>query len=203
MNRREALKRTTLILGYAVSASAVAGVLGGCTNESVSTAASPELAADWAPDFFSKEEINLIMELSETILPETETPGAKAANVHRYIDVMLKDHYHLRDQQSFKRGLAMVDEDCLHYYGRNFVRCAPDIRLKYLNDLEKNTIAKQESGEEILGSRPFFKILKELTWIGFFTSELIGEEYLNYDPIPGGYHGCVPLEETGNRNWSL
>ena len=203
MKRREAIKRTSLILGYAVSASAISGVLSGCTSESTDTSLATDTSDDWSPDFFSQSEIDQIAELSETILPETDTPGAKAANVHRFIDVMVKDHYQIRDQQAFKRGLIEVDEDCLHFYGRKFARCTSDIRLKYLSELEEKTKERMKEGEEILGSRPFFAILKELTWIGFFTSELIGEEYLNYDPIPGGYHGCVPLEETGNRNWSL
>ena len=191
-------------MGYAVSASAISAVLGGCTNEAIQTETAVAGGTDdWVPDFFSREEIELIAELSETILPETETPGAKAANVHRFIDIMLKDHYQIRDQEAFKTGLVEVDGDCLHFFGRKFVRCTPDIRLKYLSELEEKTKADVKEGVEILGSRPFFAILKELTWIGFFTSELIGEEYLNYDPIPGGYHGCIPLEEADNRNWSL
>jgi glucoside 3-dehydrogenase (cytochrome c) hitch-hiker subunit len=203
MKRREALKRTTLILGYAISASAISGVLNGCTNESMSTASTPDGADDWAPELFSREEIDLIAELCETILPETDTPGAKAANVHRYIDIMLKDHYQIRDQRVFSRGLVRVDEDCLSIYGEKFARSTPDNQLEYLSKLEEESKTKIEQGGEHLGSRPFFAILKELTWIGFFTSELIGEQYLSYDPIPGVYHGCIPLKETGNRNWSL
>jgi hypothetical protein len=53
------------------------------------------------------------------------------------------------------------------------------------------------------GFRPFFARMKELTWIGFFTSELIGENYLNYDPVPGVYDGCIPLDDTGGKVWSL
>lgn len=204
MKRREALKNTTLILGYAVSASAVTAVLSGCTNnEPMNTGVASEGVDTWVPAYFSNEEIDLIAEICDTILPETESPGAKAAFAHRYIDIMIKDHYQLRDQQAFKRGLTLVDEDCLHYYGRKFVRCTPDIRLNYLLDIEEKTKVKLDKGVELLGSRPFFAMIKELTWIGFFTSKLIGEEYLNYDPIPGGYHGCIPVDEADNRNWSL
>ena len=209
MKRREALKRTTLILGYAVSASAISGVLSGCINDSASssskstTGVRSDSIENWKPEFFSQKEIDLIAELCETILPETDTPGAKTVNVHRYIDIMLKGHYEPENQKAFRQGLIGIDKDCVEIFGHKFVGCTSENRLKYLIDVEKRTKAMIENEENEPGVRPYFAILKELTWIGFFTSELIGEKYLNYDPIPGAYHGCIPLDEADSRSWSL
>ncbi|MEM8909460.1 MAG: gluconate 2-dehydrogenase subunit 3 family protein [Bacteroidota bacterium] len=49
---------------------------------------------------------------------------------------------------------------------------------------------------------PFYRTLKELTLLGYFASEEVGENILKYDPIPGSYSGCVPLADIGIA-WSL
>src|SRR6478736_4334968 len=102
MNRREALQRTAMMLGYAVSAPALAGVLNGCK-------ASPELA--FKPTFFSEDQALSIEILSEIIIPKTTTPGAKDAGVPGFIDQMLKEVYSKEDQDKFLKGLTEFDND--------------------------------------------------------------------------------------------
>ena len=51
--------------------------------------------------------------------------------------------------------------------------------------------------------RPFILTLKELTMLGFFTSEPGASQVLQYSPVPGAYKGCVPVSEAGNgKTWA-
>jgi len=198
MERREAIRNTALILGYAVSASTVTAVLNGCTSETTVNEASDE---PWSPKFFDKDEIALIDEISEVILPATNTPGARDAEVYKYIDVIIAHHTDSVEQGTFRDGLAELDRSCSETYGASFLECSSEQRLEHLRALDEQAYAysNKNSGRY----RPWFSRMKELTWIGYFTSELIGENYLNYDPVPGVYHGCIPLDEMGGKTWSL
>ena len=80
MDRREALKASSLILGYTLTAGTAAALLQGCKAETKS---------DWTPKTLSQEQADLLAEICEAILPKTDTPGAKDALCHRYIDEML------------------------------------------------------------------------------------------------------------------
>jgi len=102
MDRREAIKRTALLMGGVVSASAIAGVLNGC-------AAKPSI--DWKPVFLSKDQANIVSEIAEIIIPKTDTPGAKETGVPAFIDLMLKEVYAKEDQDRFLAGLKAFDED--------------------------------------------------------------------------------------------
>jgi hypothetical protein len=44
---------------------------------------------------------------------------------------------------------------------------------------------------------------RDYTIFGYYSSEKVGKEVLNYDPIPGGFDPCVPLDELGGKSWSL
>ncbi len=199
MERREAIRNTALILGYAVSASTITAVLNGCTSDATSTETTSD--QPWSPEFFDQDEITLIDEISEVILPATTTPGARDAEVYKYVDVIIARHTDSIGQGSFRNGLVELDMECKEAYGVSFLKCSAEQRLEYLQALDKeaNTYMQENNGRY----RPWFSRMKELTWIGFFTSELIGENYLNYDPVPGVYQGCIPLDETGGKAWSL
>jgi hypothetical protein len=84
MDRREAIKKASLVLGFAISSPAILGVLQGCK-------AAPELT--YRPVFFTPEEASTISELAEIIIPRTTTPGAKDVGVPAFIDRMLNEVY--------------------------------------------------------------------------------------------------------------
>src|SRR3989442_15479326 len=94
IDRREALRRVTLLLGGAVSASTVAGVLAGCE-----TRRTPDGA--WTPRALTSEQVELVAAVAEHILPETDTPGAHAALVHRFIDALLAESYPPEERRRF------------------------------------------------------------------------------------------------------
>jgi gluconate 2-dehydrogenase gamma chain len=190
MNRREAIERTALLLGYAVSAQALAGLVQGCK-------ASPELT--YKPVFFSDTQAMTISELAETIIPKTDTPGAKEVGVPSFIDSMLKDVYAKADQDRFMKGLSDFEEGAKKEYGDSFAALKPEQQMEWLKKVHDPAIEASKKGD--VKDRPFILMMKELTLLGFFTSEPGATVVLQYNPVPGAYHGCLPLAEVG-KTWA-
>jgi len=193
MNRREAIERTALILGYAVSAPAMMGVLKGCK-------AAPELA--YKPVFFTEDQARTVGEIAEIIIPKTDTPGAKEAGVPAFIDLMLKDVYPQEDKDRFLAGLQEFEQQTTKMYGDAFLDLDPGKQLEWVkkvHDAAIETFKKlDDKGKK---DKPFILMTKKLTMLGFFKSEPGATKVLQYNPVPGAYHGCVPLAEVG-KTWA-
>lgn len=199
MNRREAIQRTALALGYAISAPALAGVLNGCK-------ATPALS--YKPVFFTEDQARSIAELAEIIIPKTTTPGAKDAGVPGFIDSMLKEVYSKEDQDKFLKGLAEFDEDAQTTYGDAFLDCKPEEQVTLFKKHHDAAIASAGSGGSTGwwntgggADKPFVLKVKELTLLGFFTSEPGATQVLQYNQVPGPYQGCVPIAQVG-KAWA-
>lgn len=194
MDRREAIKRTALIMGGIVSAPAIMGVLKGCT-------AKPSL--DWKPVYLSENEASIISQIAEIIIPKTDTPGAKEVGVPGFIDLMMKDVYSKEDQDHFKNGMKAFDDEAKKAYGEDsFNDLDAGQQLEFVKKQHDAAIAAEKSDNKPK-KRPFILMMKELTMLGFFTSEVGATQVLQYDPVPGAYKGCIPLSEAGNgRTWA-
>lgn len=204
MTRREIIKRTALISGYALSASVIQGILSGCQAEG-----QPE----WVPQFFSEEQGRWLAEMGETILPQTaDSPGAKDVSVHEFIDLMVNHIFIPKDKENFKAGLDALNQRAMAAYGKAVDQISADQRLEFLNKedaqakteleaLEANPPAVVE-GEAPYDKRPFFIQFKQLVIAGYFTSEKVGTEVLAFDPIPGEFNGCIPLSDVG-KAWAI
>jgi gluconate 2-dehydrogenase gamma chain len=193
MDRREAIKRTAWLMGGIVSAPAVMGVLNGCT-------AKPNL--DWKPEFLSQDHANVITQIAEIIIPKTDTPGAKDTGVPAFIDVMLRDVYAKEDQERFVNGIKALDEESVKSYGDPFNDLDADQQTELVKKIHDEAIAIENSDKKP-EKRPFILMMKELTMLGFFTSEAGATEVLQYEAVPGAYKGCIPLSEAGKgRTWA-
>lgn len=190
IDRREALRKTALMMGAAISASAFAGLMQGCKT-------TPELT--YVPQFFSEDQGRLVMEVAEIIIPKTDTPGAKDVGVPGFIDTMLNDCYKKEDQDRFLAGLTAFDEEAKKAYGDSFIYCKPEQQVELVKKTHDAAIAKAKENKET--KRPFILMTKELTLLGFFTSEPGATQVLQYQAVPGAYHGCVPLSEVG-KTWA-
>lgn len=180
-------------MGGVVSAPAIMGVLNGCT-------AKPTL--DWKPEFLSEDQAATITDIAEIIIPKTDTPGAKDAGVPGFIDIMLKDVYSKEDQDRFINGLKAFDEEADKSYGDPFNELDEDQKTAFVKKLHEEAIAIEKS-ENKPEKRPFILMMKELTMLGFFTSEAGATQVLQYDAVPGAYKGCIPLSEAGNgKTWA-
>jgi gluconate 2-dehydrogenase gamma chain len=193
MDRREALKRTAWIMGGIVSAPAIMGVLNGCT-------AKPTL--DWAPEFLKGDPGLIVTQVADIMIPKTDTPGAKDVGVPQFIDIMLKDCYKKEDQDHFMEGLKAFDEGAKTAYGDAFLDLAPEKKLEHVNKVHVQALEEQRNTQPA-PKRPFILVVKELTLLGYFTSKPGATEVLQYEAVPGAYHGCVPLAEAGNgKTWA-
>jgi gluconate 2-dehydrogenase gamma chain len=199
MNRREAIQKAAMTLGYAISASAAFGVLNGCK-------AKPDLV--YKPDFFTDDQALTLSELSEIILPKTTTPGAKDAGVPGFIDSLLKEVYSKEQQAKFLVGLSAFEVDAKKNYGDIFGACKKEDQLAFVKKKHDEAMSSVgtagvegwwNSGDG--AETPFIIKVKELTILGFFTSEPGATQVLQYNQVPGPFQGCVPLEKVG-KAWA-
>ena len=200
MKRRDAIKQTAIILGGTISAGSIMGVMSGCKAE-------PTL--DWNPSFLSSNQAALVAEIAETILPATSTPGAKDVGVPQFIDEMLNGYSTEKEKQGFLKGLETLEKTCNNAHGKSFLDFDETERKGVITAFMNKAIEERESPEYIAAlssedkpAKPFFDMMKELTCLGYFTSEKIGTEVLRYDPVPGEYIPCMPLKEDEN-SWSI
>lgn len=199
MNRREAIQRTAMMLGYAVSAPALFGVLNGCK-------ATPGVA--FTPVFLSVGQAKSIEILAEIIIPKTETPGANDVGVPAFIDSLLHIAYAKDDQDKFLKGLTEFEEDAERTYGDNYAACEPEEQValfkKYHDAAFSVPIQKPPLGwwnPRPEAEKPFILQVKELVLLGFFTSQVGASEVLRYDQVPGPFKGCVPMADVG-KTWA-
>jgi hypothetical protein len=199
MNRREAIQRTAMALGYAVTGPALIGVLNGCK-------ATPDVS--FKPVFFNQEQAAAIAELTEIIIPRTDTPGAKDAGVPGFIDSMLKEVYSKEDQDKFLAGLMEFEKTAESEYGSSFVNCKPEDQIALFKKHHNSAVESLGTGGPTGwwntaggADKPFVLKIKELTLLGFFTSEPGATQVLQYNQVPGPYQGCVPLSQVG-KAWA-
>lgn len=143
ITRREALKRAAFILGGTLSAPTILGVLSGCGGE--------ERTADWTPRTLTSEQVILVSMIAEAIIPETETPGAGAAHVDRFVDAMLTQHLEAPDRQRFLAGLARVDARAQRAHSRPFGELSAEQRQAIVEELDRLAFVR-EPAEDAPGS---------------------------------------------------
>ncbi len=202
MNRRDALKNVSLIMGGTMLGANA--FLSGCRPKGSSEKSMDEL--------FTTADINLLDEIGETILPETEIPGAKAVNIGTFIAMMVVDTYEDRHQQVFKDGLQSIRSDFENQYGHSFMKGNAEERHAFLNELNTQLYVPTEDGKGDTQHREtdpssddpdhYFRMLKELTILGYFSSEIGSTQALRYVETPGRYEACIPYKE-GDRAWSI
>ena len=192
IDRREALRRTAMIMGAAVSASTVVAFLEGCKNV-------PDL--NYKPIFFNEDQARLISAIAEIIIPKTDTPGAIDAGVPNFIDMLVNECYKPEDQKLFVEEIKKLDEGAREKYGEYFIDCDGANQKEYILNTHEDAVRALKKDGTI--ERPFILKLKELTMLGYFVSEPGATQVLQYNQVPGVYRGCVPLNEAGNgKTWA-
>jgi hypothetical protein len=176
MDRREALRR--MVLGP-VGAACAAAWVDGLTELALASAAQGQAAADaaaWTPRVFTARQDATVTELSELIIPQTDTAGARAAYVNRFIDAVLDDAPD-SERESFLRGLAWMDRRSRELHGTDFVDAPAEAQVALLTAISsrEDTAASDIEGVE------FFEAIKRLTVTGYYTSEAGMREELGDD----------------------
>ena len=200
--RREAILKAGAALG-GTALIGQAAMLAGCGRPQPP---APEHGTATQEGLFSDAQLELLTEIAETILPETDTPGAKAAGVGPFIAVMVTDCYSPAEQATFVEGLVEIDRRSQDAHGENFVGLAPEQRLALAERLDREQFEASRRGQPT----HYFLMLKQLTVLGFFTSEVAYNEVLEYAETPGRYEPCRELgpdvrmqAQHASRNFSV
>ena len=166
---------------------------------------------------FTGEDVALFNEMAEVIIPQTDTPGAKAANVGQTMAVLVTDCYTPLLQKTFKEGVATINTLCQSKYNKAFLQLDMQQREALFNELDVEAKAANlanrvwqgvETGKpsqwEPVTDEPtphYFTLLKQLTLYCFFTSQVGATKVLRYISIPGKYDGNVPYKK-GDKAWA-
>lgn len=207
MTRREVIQRVTALMGGAALA-------GGDLLEAFSfdTAARHEAMAQGA-GAFTAADIALLDEIAETILPETSTPGAKAAKTGAFMALMVTDAYTEPAQRVFRDGMRELDEACRRAHNASFMTASPAQRLALLEALDREQKTAMDArasaprsrapAAESAGDEPahYFRLMKELALLGYFTSEIGYTRAMRYLETPGRFDPCAP-HAPGDRTWA-
>ncbi len=190
MTRREAIAQVALLTGAAVTGSEA--FLTGCT--------SPAEPA-YVGLLTEHDRVRFMNEVAETILPATErSPGAKAARVGEFMNVMVTECYDQEEQLIFLTGIDQLKAASLARYDKDFLGLTPEQRHVLLLELEAEVKARKVT--ETADSPPhYYQLMKQLTLVGFLTSEIGMTKAMRHAPIPGRFDPCVPVN-PGDKVWS-
>jgi len=205
MERRELLKIIAVLTGGAMVGGDV--FLSGCKTSTKK-----------GEGLLSADDIALLNEVGDTIIPVTNTPGAKAAKVGEFMNVYVSDCYRADQQKAFTEGLAVLDKACEKQFSKNFMALTPAERNQVIAALEPEAktfneqikekeqiardAARQEIKEFIGAPLHYYSMIKQLTLLGYFTSEIGMKEALRYLPVPGKYDGAFPYKK-GDKAWAI
>ncbi len=196
LSRREAILRVSAMLGGAALVGQ-APMLAACVREDAQVTPR-DASANGA--LFTDSDIALLDEIAETILPETDTPGAKAANVGAFMALMVTDTYYPPDREIFREGLATVDARCRGTFGSSFVSASPADRLSLLESLDAEQFDYMRN-KSVDAPAHYFRMMKELALLGYFTSEIGYTRAMRYVESPGRFDPCVP-HSPGEQAWA-
>jgi Gluconate 2-dehydrogenase subunit 3 len=144
----------------------------------------------------------IVVVMTDLIIPETDTPGAKAARVNEFIDVILTEWATEEERQNFLQGLAGVDKESNELYGKDFAAASPAQQVTLLRAMDEVAMSvppepphhgnhAPESYTQLKGN--FFRVFKGITLHGYYTSEIGFSQELKLQIIPGAQHGCIPV----------
>ena len=221
ITRREAIRRVTALMG-GVALVGGSALLNGCRD-------ADDTTADDRP--FTPDEIAYLDEIAETILPATSTPGAKAAQTGAFMAMMVTDTYDASDRTIFRDGLRAINAASRKAHGVPFMQASPAQRLAVLEPIDRDqkshSDARKEAGRKkslaylsdqrqeqapganvgaataITADTPahYFRMMKELALLGYFTSEIGMTQAQRYAESPGRFDPCVPYK-AGEKSWA-
>ncbi|HEX6047859.1 MAG TPA: gluconate 2-dehydrogenase subunit 3 family protein [Gemmatimonadaceae bacterium] len=252
ISRREAVRRVSALLG-GIAFVGGTSLLTACERE------RPAGAGSAAVGEFTADDIALLDEIAETILPETSTPGAKAAQTGAFMALMVTDTYKPEDQKVFRDGMRALDERSRQVHNVAFMQATPEQRTTLLETLDREAkehmdarnAAREAAKRDTTTRRPpgtrvdtaatdttkadtataerflpgqrqeaspgaeagaataitadtpthYFRMMKELALLGYFTSEIGCKQAQRYVESPGRFDPCAPYA-PGEKAWA-
>ncbi len=198
MDRRTALRRTTLLAGTVLGAPSLAALLQACAKQD---------RVSWQPQFLGADQARFVSAFVDFLLPRTSTPGALDVKTDVFLDLVFAQLYDKAGQERVVREIDAFNATCRERFGRDFAELSADEKGQVFRSADEASATFNPSvwGTAVGKQEPvsFHRQLKSAALWGYFSSEEIGRNYLSYDPIPGEYRGCIPLDEVGGKTWSL
>jgi hypothetical protein len=195
-NRREALKRLAIgAVGAATSSVWVESLSALARDRAHEYAVQTATAGkDWAPKVLSAGQNETVIALTELIIPQTDTPGAKATNVNRFVDWVLSDAPS-DEREKFLNGLKWLDDRSMSRYKKDFASLSAEQQTAVLTPLteEGNLAAEDAPGVA------FFQAIKSMTISGYYSTEIGLRQELGDDGqmfLPA-FKGCDHPEHMG------
>jgi gluconate 2-dehydrogenase gamma chain len=179
IDRREAIRRAALLAGVVLSPKWLTLV----------DVARPIAQAR----HLTPAQLTIAGAIADRIIPRTDTPGAADVGVPAFIDLLYGEFMTEAERQLLTNGLANVEAAAMSAHGASFPGLAAERQ-----DVLLRGIAHAEEGRV----QSFIGLIRSATVLGYFTSEQVGRDVLHYDPVPGRYDGCIPVDEVGRRNWT-
>ncbi|HEX2852127.1 MAG TPA: gluconate 2-dehydrogenase subunit 3 family protein [Opitutaceae bacterium] len=199
MTRREAVIRLATLMGATVVGPRLLAASFGHDHAAANSGAG---ATE-----FSASDIALLDEIGDTIIPETDIPGAKATGIGAFIAMMVRECYVPQNQATFKDGLKKIADTFTARFGGTFLQGSAADRTTLLNELDREqrlyTAKKKDPimhGPEVEEPFHYFRLMKELTLLGYFSSEIGCTQALRFSEVPGKFDGAAPYQK-GDHAW--
>ena len=194
IDRREAVRRVSALLG-GVALVGGSSLLQACIDR------APRKAPRAPIGTFTVDDQAYLDEIADTILPTTaKSPGAKAADAGPFMALMVTDTYTPENLTIFRTGMTSLNDACRAAHQVIFMQATPEQRTALLTTLDEEQhvyMKNRKSGEPT----HYFRMMKELAMLGFFTSEIGCTKAQRYREAPGPYQACVPYVK-GETSWA-
>ena len=192
MERREVLR----LMGAASVFSVLSSDLFAATLQA-------QLAANKAGTLrtLSPAQNEIVVAMSDVMIPATDTPGAKIAKVNEFVDLILTDWATEEERKIFLDGLAEADRKSNELFGHGYAAATPKEQAAIVQIFDEELVAtrneelpEQVRSWEVTLLHPFFAQMRRLVLVGYYTSPIGQDQELKVEIIPGALHGCVPAE---------
>jgi hypothetical protein len=187
MDRRTAIKYTSLMTGVTLSSAFVTGFLSGCKPSKEEIIYKPLL--------LDEDQFIMLKNLSNVIIPTTDTPGAVELGVPELLETIIAKCYTEKDQKKIVNDLSLIAEilnDPIIFNEQKV-----EHQKKKVKDLEEGLAGKYSA------IKPAYHSLKGSIAASFLSTEYVGKNLLEYLPVPGQYEGCIPLSSTSGKAYTI
>jgi|SRR5688572_17098947 len=188
LSRREAIARLGLVLGGTL--------IGGDVWLRGETVSGKTFAND-----FSAADLALLDEIGETVIPTTDTPGAKSIKIGAFMVMMVNDCYDNAHHAAFKAGLPAINAASKAKFGHDFMAASASERTALLNELDAEQ-RKHHATKSKDAPAHYFRMMRQLTIVGYFTSETGATQALNFAEVPGRFDGNAPYKKGDRASFS-
>jgi hypothetical protein len=146
--------------------------------------------------YFSADELALLGEVAETIVPTSDTPGAKDANVHNFIDHLMAQWALPETQKQIRTVLSGIEADANHRFSKRFVTLTAEQKLEIIVAIDSAAFPPMGASGQESENHPFARF-KGLVLLGYYHSEIGATQELQFQLVPGRYDACVALADIG------